>query len=162
MKILPNLTHRQAELSDLPLLTQIEKRCFGNSDAFSRRIFRRMIINPKNSIMLDMLELDQQPVGYAAYFTRANSRSIRLYSVCLLPEWRGRGLVREYLQTRIADFSGCFEKMTLEVRKTNQQALSVYYCLGFETRGILKGYYPDGEDGLRLVKILGNELAVKK
>lgn len=159
---MPDLTHRLAELADLPQLTQIENRCFWKCDAFSRRILRRMIINPHNSIILDILEFNQQPVGYAAYFTRANSRSIRLYSVCLLPELRGRGLVRKYLQARIAGFSGCFEKMTLEVRKTNRQALSVYSSLGFKAKVILNGYYPDGEDGIRLVKRLGNELAVKK
>ena len=34
----------------------------------------------------------------------------------------------------------------LEVRKTNEAAISVYEHLGFEIKRVLKGYYRDGED----------------
>jgi len=39
----------------------------------------------------------------------------------------------------------------LEVRKGNEDAVSVYETLGFSVRRVLRGYYRDGEDAYLMV-----------
>ncbi|MFW9850771.1 MAG: hypothetical protein ACFFF4_16715, partial [Candidatus Thorarchaeota archaeon] len=39
----------------------------------------------------------------------------------------------------------------LEVRKTNEEAISIYEKLNFEIKRVLKGYYRDGEDAYLMV-----------
>ena len=52
----------------------------------------------------------------------------------------------------LASQQGC-ETMSLEVRISNQKAISLYESLGFETKAIRKGYYQDNhEDAYLMVK----------
>jgi ribosomal-protein-alanine N-acetyltransferase len=44
----------------------------------------------------------------------------------------------------------------LEVREHNQPAISLYQKFGFETMYVRKGYYPDGENALVMVKKIIN------
>lgn len=113
-----------------------------------------MIKNPNHSILLDVLEYEQEIAGYAVYLTRCNSRTIRLYSLCLLPDWTGQGLASAYLEERFADFASNHSKVVLEVRQSNKAAIRLYLGLGFEIREVLEGYYADGANGYRLVKNL--------
>ncbi|MBZ4654331.1 MAG: yncA [Peptococcaceae bacterium] len=144
--------------ADLRQLMEIEKKCFPECDVFSRRNMRRMVNNPKCSILLDVLEYEQEVVGYAVYLTRRNSQTIRLYSLCLLPCYTGQGLTRKYLEERLKDFALRFSKVILEVRQSNKAAIRLYHGLGFELGQILEGYYADGERGYRMVKNLKPKL----
>jgi ribosomal-protein-alanine N-acetyltransferase len=45
---------------------------------------------------------------------------------------------------------GEVQEVFLEVRVTNEAALSLYRAAGFELVEILRNYYSDGEDGYRL------------
>ena len=40
----------------------------------------------------------------------------------------------------------------LEVRKSNEAAVTVYEKLGYSVRRVLRGYYRDGEDAYLMVK----------
>ncbi|MFW9795077.1 MAG: GNAT family N-acetyltransferase, partial [Candidatus Thorarchaeota archaeon] len=44
----------------------------------------------------------------------------------------------------------------LEVRKSNEEAVSVYEKLGYTVRRVLRGYYRDGEDAYLMVKQVDN------
>ncbi len=148
------LHYRKAVAADLDWLVATEQTCFG-TEAFSRRSIGDMIKNVHASIVLDILELEQVPIGYAAYLTRKKSGYIRLYSVCLLPDYRGQGLIDTYLRERIAGFYGSYQRMGLEVRLGNSAAQGLYAKLGFTASKLLKGYYAGGkEDGYRMVKKL--------
>jgi len=149
------LRYRKATAADLDWLVATEQQCFGTVEAFSRRSLGGMIKNAHDSIILDILELGQTPVGYAVYLTRRNSKYIRLYSVCLLPDFQGQGLIGAYLRERISQFSGKYQKIGLEVRIGNTGAERLYAKLGFGVKELLKGYYAGGkEDGYRMVKKL--------
>jgi len=151
------LSYRKAALADLAWLVETEQQCFGEVDAFSRRTIRYMIKNPHDSIILDVLEQDQKPVGYAVYITRRNSKLIRFYSLCLLPAYRGQGLLKPYLQERLKGFAERYKRIGLEVRVSNLNALQLYRTLGFKIEKTLPQYYPsegNGEDGYRMEVIL--------
>jgi ribosomal-protein-alanine N-acetyltransferase len=46
------------------------------------------------------------------------------------------------------------DSITLEVRMSNQRALSFYYRLGFMISGIIPNYYMDGESAHVMVRAL--------
>lgn len=148
------LTYRRAELVDLDWLVETERRCFQQGDAFTRRTMRTLLKNTNNSVIFDILEVSRERVGYALYLTRQKSTLIRFYSLCLLPAHRGQGLVEFYLRERLQGFAEKYKKIGLEVRVSNTRAQHLYRKLGFTMKKVLAHYYPDGEDGYRMLKKL--------
>jgi len=152
---LSKLVVRPAGFSDLTSIEIIEKQGFLPCDVFSLRSLRRMIKNPKESIIIEVLEYDQEVVGYSVFLTRRGSRTVRLYSISILRQLSGRGYVWEYLQTRLKEFAGKgYLRAALEVRKENEAAIKLYGSLGFNVERTIEGYYADGADGYRMVKYL--------
>jgi len=119
-----------------------------------------MIKNPNDSIIMDIIEWENNLIGYAVYFTRRGSKIIRLYSVCTSWQFVGQGFTKIYLYNRLVDLAENFIKVTLEVRVSNQKAIDLYASLGFIVRNILKEYYDDGEDAYQMVIEL-NKLSIK-
>jgi ribosomal-protein-alanine N-acetyltransferase len=153
LKDYEDLRFRKATMDDLGTITALEDRCFCPVDRFSAAAFRRYIRNKNGSVYVDIIEFAGEPVGYAVYFTRTNSKVIRLYAFCISPDFTGRGLGRQYLEMRLPTFTG-YSVASLEVRAGNSRAIALYEKLGFVIRQRLPGYYGDGEDGFRMVKVL--------
>lgn len=130
----------------------MEKRCFNQYDLFKPHQVRRFLSDPGRSIITDIILLDNTPIGWAAYFTRKNSRLIRMYSICVHPDHSGKGYPREYLNKRLLLFEKKYSAMILEVRASNGRAIRLYEGLGFKVKKKLPGYYPDDEDGLKMIK----------
>ncbi len=68
--------------------------------------------------------------------------------------WRRRGLATQLLEELFARTEGAVGRgYTLEVRPSNSSAISLYEKLGFEARGVRRGYYLDNhEDALIMWK----------
>ncbi len=147
------LSFRSARLDDFKLVSDLEKKCFNAFDIFKPHQVRRFITNPAGSIITDVITLDGKPIGWASYFTRSNSKLIRLYSICIVPEFGGHGYAREYMKIRFTGLDK-YKAMTLEVRVSNSKAIRLYEGLGFKVLKRLLGYYPDDEDGIRMIKYL--------
>jgi [ribosomal protein S18]-alanine N-acetyltransferase len=86
----------------------------------------------------------QTLVGYGGMWIILDEAHIT--NVAVLPEYRGRGLGRRLLRALMdsASSEGA-RKMTLEVRPSNERALTLYKKHGFVIRGVRKAYY-QGED----------------
>jgi tRNA threonylcarbamoyladenosine biosynthesis protein TsaB len=89
---------------------------------------------------------------------------VHLLVIAVAPDFRGRGLAHLLLAQvdRLATDLG-LGRVLLEVRPSNERALSFYRRTGFEQIGVRKGYYPAGrgqrEDALVMARELG-ELTV--
>ncbi len=152
---------RKAEFSDWRLIDEIEGICFNKHDRLKPRQIKWYLRNPMGSVLVDLIEIQPgnksgkpESVGWASYFTRKNSRNIRLYSICILPEYSGKGFARSYLEMKFGILRHDFKTMSLEVRKSNFRAVQLYKNLGFEEKHSLPGYYPDGEHGIKMIKRL--------
>jgi ribosomal-protein-alanine N-acetyltransferase len=68
--------------------------------------------------------------------------------------WRRRGVATQLLEELFARTEGTAERgYTLEVRPSNPAAISLYEKLGFQARGVRRGYYlDDHEDALIMWK----------
>lgn len=83
-------------------------------------------------------------VGYGGMWIILDEAHVT--NVAVLPEYRGRGLgdrlLRALMDSAVSEGAS---KMTLEVRPSNEQALTLYKKHGFVIRGVRRRYY-QGED----------------
>ncbi len=68
---------------------------------------------------------------------------MHLLNITVAPEWQGRGLAAEMLDTLEAHCRAhAFETLWLEVRASNERAMALYRRRGFAAVGTRRGYYP--------------------
>ena len=94
-----------------------------------------------------VLEDEAGLVGYAAASVQAGEA--HLLNLCIDPELQSRGQGRRLLRAmrQVARGQGA-ERMFLEVRPSNPQAIALYHDEGFNEIGRRPRYYPD-HDGRR-------------
>ncbi len=135
---------RRLELRDLDAIDVIEKRAYPTP--WSRSMFASELAKP-TSICLGAFE-GEELVGYVV-----NSRYVdawHVMNVAVDPERQRRGVATSLLE-RLFELTADDERRgyTLEVRMSNDAAIRLYEQLGFEARGIRRGYYTDNrEDAL--------------
>lgn len=144
---------RRAGPADLDAVDRIESTAF-TADRFSRRNLARMLASRSADVTL--AEFDGRPAGYALVLFRNGSRVGRLYSIAVLPEFRGKGLADELMHAAFdcAITRGC-DRMRLEVRAANAPAIRTYERAGFNLLKEMSGYYPDGETAFHMEKRIG-------
>jgi ribosomal-protein-alanine N-acetyltransferase len=135
---------RPLELADLGAIEAIEQRAYPTP--WSRSMFASELAKP-TSICLGAFE-GEELVGYVI-----NSRYVdawHVMNVAVDPERQRRGVATALLE-RLFELTRDDERRgyTLEVRVSNEDAIHLYEKLGFEARGIRRGYYTDNrEDAL--------------
>jgi ribosomal-protein-alanine N-acetyltransferase len=95
-----------------------------------------------------VMEYDGQIIGYGGMWIIMEEAHVT--NIAVLSSFRGRKLGERLVSElqRTASFLGA-ERMTLEVRVSNQIARNLYEKLGFYSVGRRRGYYSDnGEDAL--------------
>ncbi len=109
----------------------------------------------KSAFLSELLENDRahylvarvngRPVGYVGIWLVADEGHIT--NVAVHPDYRSRGVGRRLLDaiTELAVRKGA-RRLTLEVRKSNLRAQSLYQSLGFQGVGIRRGYYRDNNE----------------
>jgi ribosomal-protein-alanine N-acetyltransferase len=139
---------RTLETSDLTAIETIEQRAYPTP--WSRSMFASELAKP-TSICLGAFEGDEL-LGYVI-----NSRYVdawHVMNVAVDPDRRRRGVATSLLE-RLFELTRDDERRgyTLEVRISNEDAIRLYEKLGFEPRGIRRGYYTDNkEDALIMWK----------
>ena len=135
---------RPLVLGDLSAIEQIEQRAYPTP--WSRSMFASELAKP-TSICLGAFE-GEQLVGYII-----NSRYVdawHVMNVAVDPGHQRRGIATALIE-RLIEVTEDDERRgyTLEVRVSNDDAIRLYRKLGFEPRGIRRGYYTDNrEDAL--------------
>ena len=131
-------------LGDLLEIEEIERRSYPTP--WSRSMFASELAKP-TSICLGAFE-GEELVGYVI-----NSRYVdawHVMNVAVDPDHQRRGVASRLLE-RLFELTRDDERRgyTLEVRVSNRDAIALYEKLGFEPRGVRRGYYTDNrEDAL--------------
>lgn len=143
---------RRGALNDLPFLVQLENISFGG-DAFSRRQLRYLLTEANADVFILGSKSDVK--GAAIMLWRKRSRVGHLYSIVIDPRHRGKGLGESLLELceKAARDHKC-DCVTLEVRSDNRAAIGLYTKFGYRIVKELPGYYADGRNGVRMLKIL--------
>jgi [ribosomal protein S18]-alanine N-acetyltransferase len=146
---------RVLELGDLNAIEAIEQKAYPTP--WSRSMFASELAKP-TSVCLGAFE-GEELVGYVI-----NSRYVdawHVMNVAVHPEHRRRGIASQLLE-RLFELTRDDERRgyTLEVRVSNDDAIALYEKLGFEPRGIRRGYYTDNrEDALIMWRDAGHSAA---
>ena len=118
----------------------IEQRSF--TMPWSRNLFLAEFRNPNVSLMLVARtpEGAGAVIGYIVCWVVADE--MHILDLATMPEWRRRGIARQLVlaAVRQADCRGA-TRAFLEVRASNEAALSLYETLGFSRSLVREGYY---------------------
>ena len=140
-----NVELRPLEPRDLDAVEEIERASYPTP--WSRSMFVAELRKP-SSLALGAYSDEGDLVGYA--FVSRYVDAWHVMNVAVSVEFRRRGIATTLLE-RLFDVTGTDPRRgyTLEVRVSNLHAIRLYEQLGFEARGIRRGYYTDNrEDAL--------------
>lgn len=140
MKIRP-LTY-----ADMARVLEIERSSF--ADPWSEALFA-IELERSDRVWL-AAEAEGRLVGYAG--AMLVGREADLMDIAVDAAARGRGTARALLWALAAEvLDRGVDRLTLEVRPSNAEALALYASCGFDQVGVRRGYYPEtGEDALVL------------
>lgn len=130
---------RRMREEDLPAVRAIEIMSFSNP--WSDSTFRGEIQNTSVSFPLVVVRRPgEEVVAYIVFWQIRDD--VQVNNVAVHPECRGLGLGEAVMRFAIAKVRAAGAGfMTLEVRKSNAPAVSLYRKLGFEVLGDRKHYY---------------------
>lgn len=135
---------RRLQLRDLAAIEVIERSAYPTP--WSRSMFAGELSKP-SSICLGAFDEDVL-LGYL--ITSRYVDAWHVMNVAVAPDLRRRGIATTLLG-RLFELTDTDDRRgyTLEVRVSNTGAIALYEGLGFETRGVRRGYYTDNrEDAL--------------
>jgi [ribosomal protein S18]-alanine N-acetyltransferase len=139
---------RRLGLADLREIEEIERRSYATP--WSRSMFAGELAKP-SSICVGAYEAEGESGGLCGYLIVSRYVDAwHVMNVAVAPEHRGRGIATMLLE-RLFEITAEDERRgyTLEVRVSNATAIGLYERLGFQERGIRRGYYTDNrEDAL--------------
>jgi [ribosomal protein S18]-alanine N-acetyltransferase len=140
-----NVELRRLERGDLEVVETIERESYPTP--WSRSMFDAELRKP-SSLALGAFTDRDELVGYA--FVSRYADAWHVMNVAVATAHRRRGIASALLE-RMFEVTGTDTRRgyTLEVRVSNAGAIRLYERLGFEPRGIRRGYYTDNrEDAL--------------
>ncbi len=136
---------------DLPAVVAIERAAFGDKnrheghfvEEMNRAWSRLWVVRDESSLVRGFL------------LSWVVTDELQILDVAVDPAVRRRGLGRALLEHAFDDARLSEVRLVLlEVRASNEPALALYRGLGFEETRVRKAYYPDGEDGIEMLRRL--------
>ncbi|HZK85209.1 MAG TPA: ribosomal protein S18-alanine N-acetyltransferase [Desulfosporosinus sp.] len=148
---------RPIDIDDLKAILEIERVSFATP--WSVASFKTELKDNEYARYL-CLELEGQVIGYMGLWFILDEGHIT--NIAINPNYRGlhwgEFLMRSVMEIMVEQG---MERMTLEVRVSNNPAQSLYKRLGFANAGVRKGYYADtGEDAMIMWAELGQKVKV--
>lgn len=132
---------------DIDGVFEVECECF--STPWSKKSFSDEIKN-EHTVYL-VAKHDEKVIGYAGAWCVAGDADIT--NIAVLREFRRKGVAKKLLERLIFEAEKRnSENIRLEVRKSNEAAISLYEKFGFSMIYIREKYYDNKEDALILEK----------
>jgi ribosomal-protein-alanine N-acetyltransferase len=145
---------------DLQSVMQINRVCLPENytDFFFMDLHQRFpetfIVAEENGVIAGYI-MSRIEVGLSNYGFGGLAKKGHVVSIAVLPQHRRKGIAQSVINKAIEGMQYYKSKQCfLEVRVTNDIAISLYKKLGFEITRTLTGYYSDGEDAYVMTKRL--------
>ena len=141
---------RRLEMRDLDRIEEIERESYPTP--WSRSMFAGELAKP-SSVCLGAFDAQRDVlIGYLIISRYVDAWHVM--NVAVEPSERRRGIAQQLLE-RLFELTANDSRRgyTLEVRVSNKNAIRLYERLGFQARGLRRGYYTDNrEDALIMWK----------
>ena len=145
---------RPAAKADLKELFRLERLCF-DAESFSRRQINYLVTRSIGYFWV--LVENEKIAGFIVLLKRKNSSGLRIYSVAVLPSFRGKNYGRTLLEKAVhTAMENGKEYLYLEASEYNQPAIQLYQKFGFQITGKRKAYYKDGSAALLMKRPIGS------
>jgi len=132
-ELLPGI--RPMRQTDVPVIAGIERATY--DFPWTPKIFRDCLLAGYTNVVL---EHGRIPVGYGIMSVAAGEA--HLLNLCVVRAFRGRGHGRRLLVYLMeCARSSAADRIYLEVRPSNREALTLYRRAGFHEIGVRKDYY---------------------
>ncbi len=133
---------RRLTYADLPQVVAIERRAF--TTPWSLAMFVLELSKPSGICLAAVVETE-----LAGYIVCSRYDTVwHIMNVAVDPDRRRRGIATALIQA-LLDRIGDDAQVTLEVRRSNAGALTLYERFGFRSAGVRPRYYADnGEDAV--------------
>jgi [ribosomal protein S18]-alanine N-acetyltransferase len=134
---------KSATIEDLETLLTLDQACFGK--LWSRDHYLRELESPNSDIVILYDAKTGQPVSYGCVWAIVDEAHITILGTH--PDHQRNGYARQVLSglLHLAVLRE-LKRSTLEVRASNEAALSLYESFGFEVAGRRKKYYSDNQE----------------
>lgn len=136
---------RDATLSDLDALLDLENACYPPNQAYSREEYRYSLATAQAINLIH--EEDKTLVGFVGAFHHKAWRIGHIYTVNVHPKARGAGLGSQLMaeaERRLAALG--MKRVVLEVNVDNVGAMKLYEKCGYARTARLVGYYTQYEN----------------
>ena len=138
---------RPAQDKDMPAIGELEKACLPAGDVWSEALLSNMFTGSYDKIFV--LEDESTVIGYIN--TRDIGGDVDLMSICVAPEYQGRGCGAMLMERILAE---PYDRIILEVRESNVKAIGLYEKFGFEKYARRREYYSNpAEDAIIMIRI---------
>jgi len=139
---------RKATINDVIAIERLEKQTFGSSLGFNFLINE---IEANDIAHYFVYEINNEIIGYIG--VRIYDNNAEIFNFLIKDSHRSQGYGLElfnYFINYLNEYN--IEKITLEVRKSNKQAMRFYLKQGFIHSHTRKNYYENNEDAYLLIK----------
>ena len=136
---------RKMRIEDVDVIYELECLLFGQS-AWPKET----LIQDMESFEFDVLIDQNQIIGYCSLMV--SDQFADVLNIGVHPNYRQQGYGTMLMKHMIATADrNEVDNITLEVRVSNKNAISLYESLGFVSVAKRKQYYQDGEDALLMI-----------
>jgi [ribosomal protein S18]-alanine N-acetyltransferase len=137
---------RRVKTDDISAVSEMEQVCF--KDPFPPYFLSQLAeANPATFVVAIR---GGKIVGYAVVDKWPDQE--HLVSIAVVPESRRKGVGQALLDDLLEKVQT--GSMKLEVRRSNRAALEFYRKNGFIQTGVAQSYYTDGEDAIKMEKVI--------
>jgi ribosomal protein S18 acetylase RimI-like enzyme len=146
-----NITLRIAKPADLPDLEKMERRCFVSLRRSSRRSLSHSLRSPGQMVCLAEYRAAGERQAAGAMILWRYPRTVRLYSIGVMPAFRGQGVGYALVQRALREARRTKRSyVSLEADRRNSELIRWYQQLGFVITCRLQNYYAPGRDAVRM------------
>ncbi len=141
----------RAARADIPGIVELERKLF--PDPWDEQAFLDVLFYYSNTFFT--LKGGEKVVGFVTAGIEDTSEAVygHVMNLAVVPELRKRGLGGRLMQRIEYEFLVCgAEGSQLEVRVSNDDAISFYKKLGYSQVMVIGGYYNNGEDAVLMMK----------
>lgn len=145
-----SLSIRKSSLGDLLFLEELEQQSFPEFQRNSRRGLLLSLSSPFQEVwIVEKTVSDSKPVGCMVLFLY--KKSIRLYSMAILPEYQNKG-VGSFLLKHVFNVAAAKnkKKIILEAYSENKKLIEWYQKSDFKIVKTVKDYYKTGKDCVKM------------
>lgn len=150
-RTIEGLAIREAEATDLKEVYEIEAVSFGD-EAYDPILLHLYLSLTRETFLV--ATLNGVVVGYTIGVLNKWGEG-HVISLATHPNFRRKGIASALLSALLRKMKERGAKsVRLEVKVSNEPAINLYTKFGFKTVGVIRSYYPSGEDAYLMVRDL--------